>query len=678
MSLAHKALAALILIVQLVLLVFLGLRGGAMPSDNSIETFAVAGTRAEADFHLLQQHFQAAEHCVVVLQYPTGGNHQEEADATFAQFAQQPGISRHLTSDKIFPQQVEDPPTPPLPLHQADRGLYIGYFQPDPEKAKEAMAAFSQLQSELVGQGNLQRVVIAGEPVVNDQLDQASLEVKYRFFPLLITLSLLLLGLLFRDLKVLLVAGLSIGGSLATTTGIMALAGETMNLVTNLTPALIFVLATAMQVHVLISIAARGSIVAGVRAKLKPNFLIALTTSIGFGSLMTSAVIPIATMGKYMALGIWVIFIWSHLVHFGLSMLIEMQPHMPKLGPMMALVFSSRYGRLLKIRFLWLVPITAIVLGSIALLYNPSESNGLRYFKPDHPLRQHTGFLETHVTGSSVVEILLAAPEPGDDTYVPEDEHLPDLETRIASLPHVRHLLSLSRMSAFAEACDEVGLEPQLEETMLEPFLSPAYYRIQLLVDSLDRKAYDTLRNELTTLLKGAGYGEQMHITGVLDRIIEIQRYLLSSLLQSLGLTVAAVVVLLLILLGRGAPILALTLPNLFPLSVMALAMWAFQIPTTISSVMVFSVAFGIAVDDTIHLVHAYGAQQGSHVARWQHTLTADARAVALTTVVLTLGFGVLATSTFLPTQHFGFLLGTGMVAAFVGDLLFLPGMLKS
>jgi uncharacterized protein len=185
-----------------------------------------------------------------------------------------------------------------------------------------------------------------------------------------------------------------------------------------------------------------------------------------------------------------------------------------------------------------------------------------------------------------------------------------------------------------------------------------------------------TLRAAIMASLARSGFGSA-HVTGVLDRIMEIQRYLLGSLLQSLALTIVTVVALLALLLGRGTPLAALCLPNLLPLGVMAFAMWAFGIPTTISSVMVFSVAFGIAVDDTIHLIHTYRrCPEVSHAERWARTLAEDARAVTLTTLVLTFGFTVLVTSSFLPTQHFGVLMCCGMIAALVGDLVLLPGML--
>ncbi len=677
----RRLTAALILLVQLVLLVVLGWIGAGLATDNRIATFAVAGTATEQDYALLDREFPVSEQFIGVVTGLEPRSGRAAAEKILAELGQLPGIERYVTLGTLFPEGVpEDLPQPPLPLEGPDGRALIGYFQPDPNADRGLTLEAALAVADRVNEAGGPQLHLAGEPLVNHRLDRGSLEVKFRFFPLLIGLSLLLLGLLFRDWRVLLVTLLSTGGSLATTTGLMGLMGERLNLVSTLIPALVFVLAVAMQIHVLVSIAAQGDLQRGIAAKLRPNLLISATTFLGFGSLITSQVKPIATMGLYMGLGTWIIFLWAHGVHFGLSRLLDLKPRTPRLDWLVRVFNLAPYRRLVLVRWLSLPALAMILIGAYCLWINPTESNGLRYFRENDRIRVATAFLESQITGASQLEILIPRPGPapeGDtDAYVPNEAALARLEAELIALPHVRHLLGLHPMGVFASACEEAGHPPELSDALLEPFLSNRYYRIQLLVDSLDRDQYVTLRAAIMASLARSGFGSA-HVTGVLDRIMEIQRYLLGSLLQSLALTIVTVVALLALLLGRGTPLAALCLPNLLPLGVMAIAMWAFGIPTTISSVMVFSVAFGIAVDDTIHLIHTYRrCPEASHAQRWARTLAEDARAVTLTTLVLTFGFTVLVTSSFLPTQHFGVLMCCGMIAALVGDLVLLPGML--
>ena len=672
-----KAFAFLIL--QLILLVWLGLLGARIPYDNRVERFAVAHQAAETRYAELANHFSSREHFVVVQQWAPEVAKQAPAlgEPLFARLAQIDGIARYISLAGLFSERSEHQSRmQPLPLFDPAEGFYTAFFEIKADTSDRVLEnVLAEVQTLKQQQGKeLLRLTVAGEPLVNYQLNLSSREVKEKFFPILIAFSLLLLGLLFRDIKVLLVVSLSVGSGLATTLGFLALTHQTMNLVTTLVPALIFVLSIAMQVHVLIAIAAHGSVIAGIKEKIKPNFLVALTTSIGFGSLMTSEVIPIAVMGKCMAIGIWIIFFWVHATHLGLSLVLNLKVHPPRLFALSALYKSKIYWKILQLRGLVWVPVLAIVAGAWALYVNPSESNGLNYFDANHSVRINTAFLQKHITGGSNLELLIVrqGPADGEDAFMPDGERVDALEQNLLALPEIRHLLSLNRFAQLAEEQDGDDVDP----AVFEPFINDEVYRIQILVDSLNKDQYDRLRTQIETLTEASAIPHRFVLTGTLDRIIEIQSYLLDSLAKSLLITIGAVVLLLLILMGRGHFLRAVCIANLVPLAGMALAMPLLDITTTISTVMVFSIAFGIAVDDTIHLLYTFQHDTHNFRERWCLALDRDARAISLTTLVLTLGFTVLTTSSFLPTRNFGLLLSIGMVLALIADLIFLPNLL--
>ncbi|CAM2068297.1 MMPL family transporter [Sulfidibacter corallicola] len=697
--------ALLVLVVQLGLTGWLGFLGATLPFDNRIERFAVHHGDQPREHEIFQRLFGHTDFFLVALDL--GADPDEaltgRAETWFGTMAETPGVADWFSMARLPSGDQElDPEFVPFPFFQPSRGIYTALFQIEPGLAQgRVVTTFQRAAREAERDGLARRAVVAGEPVVNEALNRSSMEVKEVFFPILILWALVLLGFLFRDWKVLVVSGLSIGSSLACTTGIMAQAGSSMNLVTTLIPALVFVLSLAMQVHVLVSIGLKKSIEGGLRDKWWPNFLVSLTTSLGFGSLMTSSVAPISAMGGYMAIGIWIIFFWAHVTHLGLSKLLGLAVRPPSLSPLRNLQNLSWYQGLIASRwFLW-IPVAVIGLGGWVLVRNPTESNGLNYFSPDHPIRVQTRFLQENVTGASHLELLVPLPEvvAGDEdkdedgavvmtAFLERQERLTELETRLVGLEDVHHVLSFNQflnaplraegmLVTDLEAEDRRALAEHLRDTRPElftRFVQGSHYRLQLLVNSLDRERYGALASELKRLSPPDSL-----ITGPLARIIEIQHYLLRSLSTSLSLTVAAVVLLLLLLFGRKARPWTLMIPNLFPLGCVALAMFLFEIKTSISTVMVFSIAFGIAVDDTVHLLNTfYRNDSEAFELRWRRTLEKDARAVFLTTLVLTLGFAVLMTSSFGPTRAFGLLLGVGMVFAFLGDLWFLPLLLGS
>ena len=93
----------------------------------------------------------------------------------------------------------------------------------------------------------------------------------------------------------------------------------------------------------------------------------------------------------------------------------------------------------------------------------------------------------------------------------------------------------------------------------------------------------------------------------------------------------------------------------------------------------VFSIALGIAVDDTIHLLSGFerARREGRDVtAALSRSVAGVGRAIVTTTLLLTAGFGTLLLSGLPGTRLFGALACLALVLALVGDLLLLPAMI--
>ena len=91
------------------------------------------------------------------------------------------------------------------------------------------------------------------------------------------------------------------------------------------------------------------------------------------------------------------------------------------------------------------------------------------------------------------------------------------------------------------------------------------------------------------------------------------------------------------------------------------------------------SVAVGIAVDDTMHVYHAYRDQRRRYVpmvTALARSMRRAGRAVVATTIILAAQFLLLVTSPFRPTGNFGLLTSVGLLTALLLDLLFLPAFI--
>jgi predicted RND superfamily exporter protein len=154
---------------------------------------------------------------------------------------------------------------------------------------------------------------------------------------------------------------------------------------------------------------------------------------------------------------------------------------------------------------------------------------------------------------------------------------------------------------------------------------------------------------------------------------------LVHSQVASLSISVVAIFLLLLGLFRSLSTGLFATPPNLFPILVVLGFMGWTEMPLNASTVMIATLALGIAVDDTIHFLQHYRSRLRAHgdIERSvRETFRTKGPAIVTTSVVISFGFGVLAVSAFVPTHDFGLLIVAAMAAALVGDLLVLPALL--
>ena len=120
-------------------------------------------------------------------------------------------------------------------------------------------------------------------------------------------------------------------------------------------------------------------------------------------------------------------------------------------------------------------------------------------------------------------------------------------------------------------------------------------------------------------------------------------------------------------------------LPNLLPAGI-GFGVWAlYSGQVNLGLSIVLSMVLGIIVDDTVHFLSKYQharvmGKSAEDSVRYAFTLVG--RALCITTVVLSIGFGVLAMSSFALNAHMGLLTAIIIVVALVIDLLFLPAFL--
>ncbi len=171
-------------------------------------------------------------------------------------------------------------------------------------------------------------------------------------------------------------------------------------------------------------------------------------------------------------------------------------------------------------------------------------------------------------------------------------------------------------------------------------------------------------------------------LTGTSVVASEGTQYLVINLLTSLVFAVISISILMAILFRSWRMVIVSLVPNIIPLLFTGGVMGWFGIPLKPSTLLVFSIAFGISVDDTIHFLAKY--RQELKAKKWDLrecvviAIRESGLGMFYTSIVLFCGFSTFTFSQFGGTQALGLLISLTLLVAMITNLALLPSLLLS
>lgn len=162
--------------------------------------------------------------------------------------------------------------------------------------------------------------------------------------------------------------------------------------------------------------------------------------------------------------------------------------------------------------------------------------------------------------------------------------------------------------------------------------------------------------------------------------LIDKNNSLLSvNMLEGLLIAFVAIALLMGLLYKSFRMVLVAIIPNILPLLIIGACIGFSGIGLKISTSIVFTIAFGIAVDDTIHFMSKLKIELGkgkSLLYAMKRTFISTGKAIIITSFILVAGFGVLMISMFNGTFYIGILISITLFIAVLSDLLLIPVLL--
>ncbi|MFS4416387.1 efflux RND transporter permease subunit [Maribacter sp. 2307ULW6-5] len=173
-----------------------------------------------------------------------------------------------------------------------------------------------------------------------------------------------------------------------------------------------------------------------------------------------------------------------------------------------------------------------------------------------------------------------------------------------------------------------------------------------------------------------------VYMTGSALLFLKGTKYLVKNLVMSLALAIGLIALFMAYLFRSFRMIVISLIPNLLPLLVTAGVMGFVGVPIKPSTILVFSIAFGISVDDTIHFLAKYRQELTASKWRIEPSVYAALRETGVsmfyTSIVLFFGFSVFVISNFGGTVALGSLVSATLLFAMLANLILLPSLLLS
>ena len=208
------------------------------------------------------------------------------------------------------------------------------------------------------------------------------------------------------------------------------------------------------------------------------------------------------------------------------------------------------------------------------------------------------------------------------------------------------------------------------------------YTRITTFMKDMKIERMERIEEELNAEIQKVMPSERFEVflTGKAYLFQKGTYFLVDNLVASLGLAVVLISLFMAYLFRNFRMIIISLIPNLLPLLITAGLMGYIGIPIKPSTILIFSIAFGISVDDTIHFLAKY--RQELQENKWQikksvyNSVRETGLSMFYTSIVLFFGFSVFIVSNFGGTVALGALVSGTLLLAMLSNLLLLPSLL--
>ncbi len=557
------------------------------------------------------------------------------------------------------------------------------------------------------------KIYYAGSPTVMDALKSMMKADMQKFTRLTILIILVFLFLIFRRISATFYPLLVIVLALLTTVGSMAFSGVAFKLPTQIVPSLLIAVSVGATVHVLSIFFDRFNSKKDKKEAITYTLqhsglaiaMTGITTAIGIASFAGSEVAPVSDMGIFASLGVLVSLFLTLTLLPSLLMITKLKPKevvkknwldnvMKKFA-----YFPTTYPKTIFWVSLLLVFVSLALATNLKLSHYPLE-----WFPKDDPNYIGTHHIDDKMKGTLTMEMVIDTKKENGwqdpvrlsklDNLANELEGYDDGKAYIGKVFSLNTIVKESNRALHENDQQEykipsdqalVSQELLLFENSgsddLEDIVDSQFSKVRVThklpwVDSMDvQDMIVHVKDKYEKTFKD----DEITMTGMIPILVHTFTQSIHSSVKSYIIAFILITISMMFIMGDIRLGLIAMIPNLTPIIMGLSIMYIYNIPLDMFTLLIGSIAIGLAVDDTIHFLHnfkRYYKESNSATLAVEQTFYTTGKAMVITTIVLSLGFFAYLMGTMESVQNFGFLTGSVIIFALLADLLLAPALM--
>ena len=515
------------------------------------------------------------------------------------------------------------------------------------------------------------------------------------FIPLAFLIAAITLIWIFRQIKMLIISLTSILISLIWVSGIMALSNISINVISYLTFNLLMIIGVSDAIHLLMKYHEEINKNSNKRSALEvviekigsALFLTSFTTAVGFMSLSITNIRILQEFGVIMGVGIGILFIITIII-MPIMLLYIGVPEKTHINRLIlkrkkSLSFQSLKAVQQYPKVIILISSLILMLSVYGIYQIDSNVTVLGDLKPSNKLYKDITFVEENFGGTLPLEIVVSSI----GTPLSKDLYLKTNATNTIDDSNFytkinNFMVKLDTYENIKSVTGYWNIDGSLNAQQKRyTNKDRTEIRISCGIENIDSNQADWLKKSIINdYIEIFETENGLKVTGSTLLALKMNRYLIASLLNSFIIAFIVIFISMNILFRSVKLSLVSIIPNIIPLLFAGAVMGFFGIELRPATAMTFSIALGIAVDDTIHFLSRFRSEYlltKSHEKSTTTTILTTGRAIIGTSITLGMGFLVLIFSNFKPNFEFGILATIILIVALLSSLILLPALIN-